>query len=88
MFKTKMISSFSHELRTPLNSAMLFIRTALMDNRMNNFIKDNYILPSLSSLKMQNYLINDIIDFSQISANLLEIRYSTFTLDDVIKEIT
>lgn len=55
---------------------------------MNEFIKSNYILPSLSSLKMQNYLINDIIDFSHLSANLLELRYSTFSIEDIIKELT
>lgn len=51
-------------------------------------MKEKYIHPSLSSLYIQNFLINDIIDFSQITANVLEIRYSTFTLSELIDELT
>lgn len=63
-FKTKIISSFSHELRTPLNGAILFLKGSLLDQGIPSMFKEKYLLPSMASLKMQNHLINDIIDFS------------------------
>jgi signal transduction histidine kinase len=60
----------------------------LFDQKLSEEVKQKYIYPSLSSLYMQNFLINDIIDFSQITANVLEIRYSTFTLSELIDELT
>jgi signal transduction histidine kinase len=42
----------------------------------------------MTALKMQNHLINDIIDFSQINAGLIEIRFNSFKLADLIQEIT
>ncbi|CAD8110152.1 unnamed protein product [Paramecium sonneborni] len=87
-FKSKMISSFSHELRTPLNSATLFFKSALLDNRLDKQIRDNYILPGLSSLMRQSHLVNDIIDFSQINAEILELKYSEFYLKELIQELT
>jgi signal transduction histidine kinase len=59
-----MIDSFSHELRTPLNSADNFLSAALLSNSIEEGDKETYLRPSLSSLKLQRYLINDIIDFS------------------------
>ncbi|CAK91348.1 unnamed protein product (macronuclear) [Paramecium tetraurelia] len=87
-FKSKMISSFSHELRTPLNSATLFFKSALLDNRLDKHIRDAYILPGLSSLTRQSHLVNDIIDFSQINAEILELQYSEFYLKELTQELT
>lgn len=42
----------------------------------------------MASLQMQNHLISDIIDFSQIDAGLIEIRLSTFNLLQLINEIS
>ncbi|CAD8133708.1 unnamed protein product [Paramecium octaurelia] len=87
-FKTKVVQSFSHELRTPLNSATIFLRSAIGDSNLNKVIKEQYLQPCLSALKLQNHLINDIIDFSQINAKLLDLKFSQFELSKIIKEIT
>ncbi|CAD8170287.1 unnamed protein product [Paramecium pentaurelia] len=87
-FKTKVVQSFSHELRTPLNSATIFLRTAIGDTKLDKIIKDQYLQPCLSALKLQNHLINDIIDFSQINAKLLDLKFSQFNLQKIINEVT
>ncbi|CAK88828.1 unnamed protein product (macronuclear) [Paramecium tetraurelia] len=87
-FKTKVVQSFSHELRTPLNSATIFLQTAIGDTKLDRLIKDQYLQPCLAALKLQNHLINDIIDFSQINAKLLDLKFSQFNLQRIINEIT
>lgn len=48
----KLIESFSHELRTPLNSAINFLTTCSYDEDSSEYLKENFILPALTSLKM------------------------------------
>ncbi|CAD8050450.1 unnamed protein product [Paramecium sonneborni] len=87
-FKTKVVQSFSHELRTPLNSATIFLRSAIGDQNLNQGIKEQYLQPCLCALKLQNHLINDIVDFSQINAKLLDLKFSQFELQKIINEVT
>ena len=42
----------------------------------------------MSSLKMQSYFINDIIDLSEIYANNLQMKIQEFTLRELVNEIT
>lgn len=75
-FKTRLLSSFSHELKTPLNGTIPCLEILLTEEEISQEIKDKYILPSLSSLKLLQSTINDIIDYSLISSDqiLLNIR--------------
>jgi len=63
-----MIDSFSHELRTPLNNSSIFLKAVMNDPTISNKLKQTFIGPALSSLNLLNYLIDDIIDFSQYNA--------------------
>lgn len=66
----------------------MFLRCALQDPQISEALKDAYLMPCQASLKLQNNLINDIIDFSHINAKLLELRFNTFSLASLIDEIT
>lgn len=51
-FKSRVLDSFSHELRTPLNSAINFLTSALSFPTLEEEVVQDYIKPSLSSLKL------------------------------------
>ncbi|CAD8098000.1 unnamed protein product [Paramecium sonneborni] len=86
-FKSKIIESFSHELRTPLNSALNFLVSCLYDQEIKTYIKDDYLQPAINSLKLQSYIISDIIDLSQISTNNFILSVREFSIKEILKEI-
>ncbi|CAD8155360.1 unnamed protein product [Paramecium pentaurelia] len=87
-FKSKILESFSHELRTPLNGAINFLSAFLQDSDDSERIKNKYIVPAINSLKIQSYLISDIIDFTSSSTNNLELLIKEFSMRELINEIT
>ncbi|CAD8198111.1 unnamed protein product [Paramecium pentaurelia] len=87
-FKSKIIESFSHEMKTPLNSAKNLIESAISESKVDNYIKNQYLHPAFNSLKLQSYIINDIIDFSNYYANSLYLQTKDFTFKELINEIS
>ncbi|CAD8074918.1 unnamed protein product [Paramecium primaurelia] len=87
-FKSKILQSFSHELRTPLNSALNFLSSSLQEQKIPQQVKDNLIEPAINSLKIQQYLINDIIDFSSFYQDHIKIKLREFTISELITEIS
>ncbi|CAK86372.1 unnamed protein product (macronuclear) [Paramecium tetraurelia] len=86
-FKSKIIESFSHELRTPLNSALNFLVSCQYDKEVEEFIKEDYLQPAINSLKLQSYVISDIIDLSQISSNNFIVSAREFSISEILNEI-
>lgn len=41
----------------------------------------------MNALRLQSYLINDIIDFSSIQVNNLRLNLNNFTIERVINEV-
>ncbi len=76
------LSNMSHELRTPLNGIIgltnLLARTELTAEQ------KEYIELILNSSDSLLSIINDILDYSRINANKLEVRKEQFTLNDKI----
>ncbi|CAD8206747.1 unnamed protein product [Paramecium octaurelia] len=87
-FKSKIIESFSHELRTPLNSAINFLEASISDGTIDDKLKLQTLEPAVNSLKLQSYLINDIIDYQHYNANQLELYVTEFPLQDFLSELT
>ena len=84
--KSSFLANLSHEIRTPLNSiigfsGLIFDEETTADERINyrSIIENN-------SHSLLN-LINDIIDFSKIEANNLEIVIVDVPLKKILKEI-
>ncbi|CAD8196054.1 unnamed protein product [Paramecium pentaurelia] len=86
-FIVKMIDSFSHELRTPLNSAELFLQGLSQTNQLPIQLKEHYIDPAKNSLRLQAYIIRDIIDFTQFNQKMIKYHFSDFNFVDIIQEI-
>ncbi|CAD8042812.1 unnamed protein product [Paramecium primaurelia] len=87
-FKSKIIESFSHELRTPLNSAINFLEASISNNLIDDQLKLQSLEPAVNSLKLQSYLINDIIDYQNYNANQLELYVTEFSVQDFLSELT
>ncbi|CAD8122590.1 unnamed protein product [Paramecium sonneborni] len=86
-FIVKMVDSFSHELRTPLNSAELFLQGLSQTNQLPQQLKENFIDPAKNSLRLQAYIIRDIIDFTQFNQKMIKYDFSDFNFVDIIQEI-
>ncbi len=84
--KSRFLSNMSHELRTPLNgiigSANLITQQneALAKNEYFNIIK-------ISSGHMLN-LVNQVLDYSKLETEKLELVNAPFNLVDTLKELT
>jgi signal transduction histidine kinase/CheY-like chemotaxis protein len=83
--KSRFLSNMSHELRTPLNgiigSANLITQqnAALAKNEYFNIIK-------ISSAHMLN-LVNQVLDYSKLETEKLELENAPFNLADTLKEL-
>jgi len=80
--KSQFISNMSHELRTPLNIILGYSELLAQEE------KDPSKQEKLSSVQRagKNLLamVNDILDFSEIEANRLELDHELFSLRDLI----
>ncbi|CAD8096461.1 unnamed protein product [Paramecium primaurelia] len=86
-FQVRIIDSFSHELRTPLNSAKLFLDGLINDPSINDHHKYNFIYPASNALKLQAYLIRDIIDFTQFHSQIIKYKFEEFNFEDIVQEV-
>lgn len=86
-FKCRLLSSFSHELKTPLNGTIPCLEILLNEENIALDLKETYIIPSLSSLKLLESTINDIIDFSLISTDQIILNIKPINFPQLINEI-
>ena len=84
--KSEFLANMSHEIRTPMNAIIgmceLVSATDLMPKQRH------YIKVINSSSRSLLALINDILDFSKIDAGKLEFENISFSIRDVIEEIS
>ena len=88
--KSVFLASMSHELRTPLN-AILGFSELLIDSNNGQFppaTRKRFLEQIHSSGKHLLGLINDILDLSKIEAGQMELRLQTFTLAEVVNQVT
>ncbi|MGX5202795.1 two-component regulator propeller domain-containing protein [Aliikangiella sp. IMCC44632] len=83
--KSKFLANMSHEIRTPMNAIIglsgLALRIPMHDKLFDYLTK---IQSSSSSLLR---IIDDILDYSKIEADKLELEYRPFSLEDVVNEV-
>jgi signal transduction histidine kinase/CheY-like chemotaxis protein len=83
--KLQFISNMSHELRTPLNGIIGTTNLLQMGNHTSQQ-QEQFELLKYSSSHML-HLINEVLDFSKIDANKLQLNPKPFRLDIFVKNI-
>lgn len=85
--KTRFLENISHELRTPLNSIVGF--SELLTEKEN--LSPDTLKQYQKSIKVNSELllnlINDIIDLSKIETNQLQVHFTDFDLQILMKDI-
>ena len=83
--KSEFLSNMSHEIRTPLNAilgALQLLRNASLEEGLGRIL-DNATYSAKSLLT----IINDILDYSKIESNKLELEQAPFSLIEVLDSI-
>lgn len=84
--KTRFLSSMSHELRTPLNGIIGTSGLILSESDVTEEVKNHINVIKYSSEHML-HIINDILDFSKLDANRMEVKESSFSILNCLKNV-
>jgi signal transduction histidine kinase len=83
-YKDNLLATVSHDLRTPLNGIIGMISVAMQ--KIHDATVRKILSLSVRSSHLLLYMINDILDLSQISNKKLRLAYKNEDLWDLVNE--
>ena len=83
--KSVFLSNISHELRTPMNAIIGYSDLILSNNK--NKDTDRFLKSINSNAKHLDELLNNILDYSKIESESLDILYEQFSIFDLFDEL-
>ncbi|NLW78742.1 MAG: response regulator [Ruminococcaceae bacterium] len=84
--KSSFLANMSHEIRTPMN-AIKGLSELLSLTRLDN-LQRNYVSNIISSSNSLINIINDVLDFSKIDANKIELEEAPYNVADMLAEVS
>ena len=84
-FKDNVIASVSHELRTPLNGFRALVESCIQDTTVSREVKETYIAPALRCATLLSFIVNDILDYSLLSAQKLKMNINKIDLFQLLQ---
>ena len=84
--KSQFLANMSHEIRTPLN-AVINLNSLLMDTPLNEQQK-KLLSGAFEGGKTLATLVDDILDYTKIEANKIELECEPFSLEGLLKQLT
>ena len=85
--KSQFLAVMSHEIRTPMNGILGMAQLMLMDDRINDEVKD-YARTIHNSGQTLLTILNDILDLSKVEAGKMELSGVTFDPGQLVGETT
>lgn len=82
--KSEFLANMSHEIRTPMNGIIGLTHLALQMGDISPQLRD-YLTKIDSSAKALLRIINDVLDFSKITAGKLDIEHTPFDLAEMLE---
>jgi PAS domain S-box-containing protein len=83
--KSEFLSTMSHELRTPMNGIMGML--SLLQEISGPGEQKEYVQAAYSSAELLLKLLNDVLDFSKIDSNKIEIEHIEFSMRRVVQSV-
>ncbi len=84
--RSQFVANVSHEMRTPLTSIKGYIETVLEDDFADKEIIKKYLVKSLGEVDRLNYLIEDVLDLSNIEYKRNVLFKQEYNLVDLIND--
>ncbi len=84
--RSQFVANVSHEMRTPLTSIKGYIETVLEDDFTNKEIIKKYLTKSLGEVDRLSYLIEDVLDLSNIEYKRNVLFKQEYNLVELINE--
>ncbi|KAL4498413.1 hypothetical protein ABPG72_013219 [Tetrahymena utriculariae] len=85
-YKDQMLATVTHDLKTPLNGIIIMIKT-LIESSQHSEEEMKVMKMVLQNANLLLSMIQDILDYSQIKRNVLNLAPDRFKIEEVLEEV-